>query len=134
MISEKNNEEDKGNNHQNFEFSYGENNDNKFNANEEKSSSDTTLKTVEGANVSGDSLKIEARERESRLREISQQLRTPSGLTELEDIPAYKRNNIELEETSHSAEQEISTYSLSDEEKEKTFISKNNSFLHDNVD
>ena len=134
MISEKNNEEDKGDNHQNFEFSYGENNDNKFNANEEKSSSDTTLKTVEGANVSGDSLKIEARERESRLREISQQLRTPSGLTELEDIPAYKRNNIELEETSHSAEQEISTYSLSDEEKEKTFISKNNSFLHDNVD
>ena len=42
------------------------------------------------------SMRIEAREREERLREISIKLRTPSGLTKLEEEPAYKRNNIDL--------------------------------------
>ena len=73
-------------------------------------------------------------ERESRLRAISQQLRTPSGLTKLEDIPAYKRNKIELEENSHSAENEISTYTLRDGKNNSTELKQNNSFLHDNVD
>ena len=53
------------------------------------------------------SMRIEAREREERLREISIKLRTPSGLTKLEDEPAYKRNNIDLEETIHSSEDEV---------------------------
>ena len=73
-----------------------------------------TLRTLDSnPKVSSDNMKVEARERENRLRAISQQLRTPSGLTNLEDIPAYKRNEIELDETSHSAENEISTYTLS---------------------
>jgi cell division protein FtsZ len=84
--------------------------------------------------VSSDNMKVEARERENRLRAISQQLRTPSGLTNLEDIPAYKRNEIELDETSHSAENEISTYTLSDGKNNSTELKQNNSFLHDNVD
>ena len=84
--------------------------------------------------VSPDNMKVEARERENRLRAISQQLRTPSGLTNLEDIPAYKRNEIELDETSHSAENEISTYTLSDGKNNSTELKQNNSFLHDNVD
>ena len=59
------------------------------------------------------------------------QLRTPSGLSSLEDIPAYKRNNIDLTENSNSNE-EVSTFTLSNEE--KTELKENNSFLHDNVD
>ena len=90
------------------------------------------LQTLENTSVSIDSMKIEARERENRLRVISQQLRTPSGLTNLEDIPAYKRNNIELEDTIHSSENEISTFRL-DEENNISELN-NNSFLHDNVD
>tara|TARA_B110000879_G_scaffold134866_1_gene176413 strand:- start:1828 stop:3459 length:1632 start_codon:yes stop_codon:yes gene_type:complete len=94
-----------------------------------------TLKTMESIpKVNTDNMKVEARERESRLRAISQQLRTPSGLTNLEDIPAYKRNQIELEENSHSAENEISTYTLSDGKNNSTELKQNNSFLHDNVD
>ena len=94
-----------------------------------------TLKTLESIpKVISDNMKVEARERESRLRAISQQLRTPSGLTNLEDIPAYKRNQIELDETSHSAENEISTYTLSDGKNNSTELKQNNSFLHDNVD
>ena len=94
-----------------------------------------TLRTLDSnPKVSSDNMKVEARERENRLRAISQQLRTPSGLTNLEDIPAYKRNEIELDETSHSAENEISTYTLSDGKNNSTELKQNNSFLHDNVD
>ena len=94
-----------------------------------------TLRTLDSnPKVSSDNMKVEARERENRLRAISQQLRTPSGLTNLEDIPAYKRNEIELDVTSHSAENEISTYTLSDGKNNSTELKQNNSFLHDNVD
>ena len=94
-----------------------------------------TLKTLPtNPKVSKGNMKVEARERESRLRVISQQLRTPSGLTNLEDIPAYKRNQIELDTTSHSSENEISTYTLSDGKNNSTELKQNNSFLHDNVD
>ena len=93
-----------------------------------------TLQTMESLAISTDTMKVEARERENRLRAISQQLRTPAGLTNLEDVPAYKRNNIELEETTHSAEDEVSKYTLSEGENNKIEIKPNNSFLHDNVD
>ena len=79
-------------------------------------------------------MKIESREREERLRNISMKLRTPSGLTSLEDVPAYKRNNIEISETPHSSESEISTFSLTNEDSTNAELRKNNSFLHDNVD
>jgi len=71
-----------------------------------------TLNTLEAAPVNPEVMKVEARERENRLRAISMQLRTPSGLTSLEDVPAYKRNNIELEDPTHSSESEASTYTL----------------------
>ena len=93
-----------------------------------------TLQTMESSAISTDTMKVEARERENRLRAISQQLRTPSGLTDLEDVPAYKRNNVELEETTHSAEDEVSKYTLSEGENNTTELKQNNSFLHDNVD
>jgi len=93
-----------------------------------------TLQTMENSPISTDTMKVEARERENRLRAISQQLRTPSGLTDLEDVPAYERNNIELDKITHSAEDEVSTYTLSDGKNNTTELKQNNSFLHDNVD
>ena len=90
------------------------------------------LQTLKPNQVSVDSMKVEAREREDRLRSISQQLRTPSGLTKLEDVPAYKRSNIKLEETEHSSEINDKNYKL--DEDNNISLNKNNSFLHDNVD
>ena len=72
--------------------------------------------------------------REKRLRNISLQLRTPSGLTSLEDVPAYKRNNVEISESTHSSESELSSYTLNNGENNTTELKQNNSFLHDNVD
>ncbi|MBT5273486.1 MAG: hypothetical protein HOL74_01535, partial [Flavobacteriales bacterium] len=48
--------------------------------------------------------------------------------------PAYKRNNIELEEPTHSSESEVSTYTLTNGNNNTTELKQNNSFLHDNVD
>jgi len=92
------------------------------------------LNTIDNLSVDNETMKVEARERENRLREISQQLRTPSGLTNLEDIPAYKRNNIQLKDTPHSSEDNLSTYNLSSSEDNNVKLDGENSFLHDNVD
>ncbi|MDC0204719.1 cell division protein FtsZ [Flavobacteriales bacterium] len=101
---------------------------------EELVENEPTLNTLESTEVNADTMKVEARERESRLRAISQQLRTPSGLTDLEDVPAYQRNNIDLDQENHSSEDEKSTYTLSEGENNTTELKQNNSFLHDNVD
>ena len=94
---------------------------------------DSNLNTLETAQVNTEVMKIESREREERLRNISIKLRTPSGLTSLEDVPAYKRNNVQISEPTHSSESELSTYTLTNDNN-TTELKQNNSFLHDNVD
>ncbi|MCF8296878.1 MAG: cell division protein FtsZ [Saprospiraceae bacterium] len=74
-----------------------------------------------------------AQERIRKLREISIKIKSPGGLTELENQPAYVRRNIELSDVPLSSETEISRYTLSEDD-DKVEIRANNSFLHDNVD
>jgi cell division protein FtsZ len=93
-----------------------------------------TLNTFSSTQVTSELMKIESREREERLRNISMQLRTPSGLTSLEDIPAYQRNNIKISEPTHSSESEVSIYTLTSGNSNIIELKQNNSFLHDNVD
>ena len=104
------------------------------NETENLSEQNENLNTIDKLGLDNETMKVEARERENRLREISQQLRTPSGLTNLEDIPAYKRNNIELQDTPHSSEDNLSTYNLSSSNENDVKLNGENSFLHDNVD
>jgi cell division protein FtsZ len=78
-------------------------------------------------------------ERIARLKQVNQKYKTMSGLSELESEPAYKRRNVNLDNTLHSSENNISRFTLSDEKNEnnmgnKTELRANNSFLHDNVD
>ena len=96
---------------------------------------DDVIKTEqEMLSVNNQSMRIEAREREERLREISIKLRTPSGLTKLEEEPAFKRNNVDLDDVSHSSADDVSHYTLTDSEDDKIILKDNNSYLHDNVD
>lgn len=78
-------------------------------------------------------LKRKAMEREQRLRDLSLKLKTPEGLSDLEDVPAYLRRNVSLSKVPSSSESHVSRYTLIDGEG-KTQIKSNNSFLHDNVD
>lgn len=73
-------------------------------------------------------------ERMNRIKEHGMKLRTPSGLSELESEPAYKRKNMKLEDVPHSSESNMSKYTLTDKDTEGVTLSKNNPFLDKNVD
>ena len=77
-------------------------------------------------------------ERLERIKKATQKLRSPLGLNEMENVPAYKRRNIELDDVNPSSESEVSKYTLweskDDNGEKRTGLSDNNSFLHDNVD
>lgn len=75
-----------------------------------------------------------SQERIEKLKQLSYKLRSPSGITELENEPAYKRRNVDLGETQHSSESSQSRFTLSENEDKKAELRQNNSFLHDNVD
>lgn len=78
------------------------------------------------------------RERLRNLREISERIKSPQGLNELEKEPAYKRRNVQLGRLAHSSDSEVSRYTLSEERDEngntRSGLRPNNPYLHDNVD
>lgn len=59
-------------------------------------------------------------------------------IEELENIPAYVRKKITIDQQKHSEDQEVSRYRLTDEsddgEQEGPKLKNDNSYLHDNVD
>lgn len=75
-----------------------------------------------------------SRERIMRLKDLSMKLRTTNGLQELENEPAYKRKQMQLQQVQHSSESQVSRFTLSNDQDGGTEIRPNNSFLHDNVD
>jgi len=88
-------------------------------------------------NKSDDSIEDQLRkskERILKLKDLSMKLRTSNGLQELENEPAYKRKQMQLQQVQHSSESQVSRFTLSNDEDGSTEIRPNNSFLHDNVD
>ena len=83
--------------------------------------------------ISAEQMALRSRQRMERLREITVKLRTPSGLTDLESEPAYKRREVELDDVAHSSESDNSSYVLGEDEDKNVGLKPNN-FLHDNVD
>jgi cell division protein FtsZ len=81
-----------------------------------------------------DNAKRIANERIAKLRSFSMKLRSVQGLQELENEPAYKRKKVELQDTPHSSESQVSRVSFSENENGETEVKTNNPFLHDNVD
>lgn len=77
-------------------------------------------------------------ERLSRMRELSVRLRTPSGLSEMESEPAFRRKKVMLTEGPQSTDSSISRYTLNEEVDEhgerRVELKRNNPYLHDNVD
>lgn len=77
-------------------------------------------------------------QRVAKVRELNQRLRTPNGLSDLEREPAYKRKNIQLNDSTQSTDSSVSRYTLSEETDEngerRVELKRNNPYLHDNVD
>lgn len=91
----------------------------------------TSVRVEEEVNFEDQLLKT--KERILRLKELSMKLKSSNGLQELENEPAYKRKQKTLEDVPHSADSQVSRFTLSFDEG-VTEIRSNNSFLHDNVD
>jgi cell division protein FtsZ len=75
------------------------------------------------------------RRRKERLANISSKpkLSNPQAVNELENVPAYLRKGINLEDVPGSDEIEYSKWTISESESEPQ-LREGNSFLHDNVD
>ncbi len=81
--------------------------------------------------------KRKRREQDSRRKDYMRKagkvkLNNPKTLNELEHVPAYLRREVDLDDVPDSADVEMSTWTLSDEDEPE--LREGNSFLHDNVD
>ncbi len=86
------------------------------------------------SNLSEKDLQLRIKEREERLKHLSIQMKTPEGLADLENQPAFIRRKVNLSPVPASNETQISRFTLKESEDKQTQIKSNNSFLHDNVD
>lgn len=79
-------------------------------------------------------------ERMERLKNMNARFRSPTNLAELENVPAFKRRNVSLDDTPHSSESSVTRYQVSDTDEndengnKRGGLSDGNSFLHESVD
>ena len=94
-----------------------------------------TPSTIKGKHIINEKkMDIKTQERIKQLKDLSIKLKTPGGLSELENEPAYVRRNVKLSEGKPSSDKIISRYSLSEDEEDNIELKSDNSYLHDNVD
>ncbi len=93
----------------------------------------TDTEEKEDRMISEEELQQRIVDREERLKHLSIQMKTPEGLADLENQPAFIRRKVNLSPVPASNESHISRFTLNESDK-KTQIKSNNSFLHDNVD
>jgi cell division protein FtsZ len=75
------------------------------------------------------------RETHERLKEAGYTARSKdSEIDEMENVPAYVRKKLKLDPETHSENEEVSRYRLTEDEDEKPKLRQDNSYLHDNVD
>ena len=75
-----------------------------------------------------------SQDRLNQLNNLSRKMKTPSGINDLENEPAYLRRSVKLDSVNHSSETSVSRFTLGDDGEKNPEIRSNNSFLHDNVD
>lgn len=75
-----------------------------------------------------------SQERLARIQEYTMKLKKNDGILEFESEPAYRRRNIELDESTPSKDEDTSRFSVNKKDDDSSSLSGNNSFLHDNVD
>lgn len=78
-------------------------------------------------------LKERAEERRKKMKEFNYKFNN-AKIDEIEKVPAYKRQGVDLEDNTPSSETSISRTSLDLDDNEDIQLRSNNSFLHDNVD
>ena len=91
-------------------------------------------KTIDPLNSPIADLQVQrSKERRLKMKEFNYKFNN-SKIDDIEKEPAYKRHGIDLEEVSHSSENNESRLTLNLDENDDIQLRTNNSFLHDNVD
>ncbi len=80
-----------------------------------------------------DTLKERADARREKMKTFNYKFNT-AKIDDIEKIPAYKRQGLNLDEAQHSSETNVSRTSLGVDDNDEIQLRNNNSFLHDNVD
>ncbi len=78
-------------------------------------------------------LKERAAERRRKMKDFNYKFNN-SKIDDIEKVPAYKRQGVDLEASKHSSETDMSRTSVGLDDNDDIQIRTNNSFLHDNVD
>lgn len=78
-------------------------------------------------------LKERAEERRRKMKDFNYKFNN-SKIDEIEKIPAYKRRGIDLNDSQHSSDSNMSRTSVGTDDNDDIQFRSNNSFLHDNVD
>lgn len=78
-------------------------------------------------------LKERAEERRRKMKDFNYKFNN-SKIDDIEKIPAYKRQGINLDDAQHSSDSSMSGTSISTDDNDDIQLRNNNSFLHDNVD
>lgn len=77
-------------------------------------------------------------DRVQKLKALSEKLKShpplESVLAELENVPAYKRRNVELSDVQHSSESQVARFSLSENPDKTIEIRSQNTYLHNKPD
>ncbi|MCB0477733.1 MAG: cell division protein FtsZ [Crocinitomicaceae bacterium] len=85
--------------------------------------------------LSQEEQQAKSQERLNNIRNYTDKLKSADGVDSLESEPAYLRKNVNLDDVPHSSENNISRFTLGEnDEGDSTGLKSNNSFLHDNVD
>lgn len=78
-------------------------------------------------------LKERAEERRRKMKDFNYKFNN-SKIDDIEKVPAYKRQGINLDQAKHSSETDMSRTSIGIDDNDDIKLRSNNSFLHDNVD
>lgn len=78
-------------------------------------------------------LKERAAERRRKMKDFNYKFNN-AKIDDIEKVPAYKRQGVNLKEVKHSSETDISRTSIGLDDNDEVQLRNNNSFLHDNVD
>ncbi|WP_298536014.1 cell division protein FtsZ [uncultured Algibacter sp.] len=78
-------------------------------------------------------LKERAEERRRKMKDFNYKFNS-AKIDDIEKVPAYKRQGVNLNEAKHSSETDLSRTSVGLDDNDDIQLRSNNSFLHDNVD
>jgi len=101
---------------------------------ESKTKEETVQEDIDPMNSPiSEMLKERAEERRRKMKDFNYKFNN-AKIDDMEKVPAYKRQGIDLDHVKHSSETDMSRTSIDVDDNDEIQLRSNNSFLHDNVD